>query len=259
MDDVAPEGALHAVFLRSPVAHARIGGLDVAAARGDAGRARGLAPPPTSAGGSTTRWTSSWCSNRDGTLGAAPRRPILAEDRVRYAGEAIALVVAETRAAAMDAAEPIVCRLRRPAGACGDGRGRAGDPPRGAGQRRLRLGVRRRGGGGGGFAAAAHTHAAGADRQPGDGDADGAARLLCGVGRRAAARGLLRAGRLGAAGRAGGAAGAAGGGGAGDDPGRGRRLRDQGLQLSGVFRRRLRGARAGAAGALDEHAAARRC
>ena len=36
-------------------------------------------------------------------------------------------------------------------------------------------------------------------------------------------------------------------------PGRRRRLRDQGLQLPGVFRRRLRRARARAAGALDEH------
>ena len=45
--------------------------------------------------------------NRDGTRGAAPRRPILAEERVRYAGEPIALVVAESRAAAMDAVEVI--------------------------------------------------------------------------------------------------------------------------------------------------------
>ena len=45
--------------------------------------------------------------NRDRSRGAAPRRPILAEERVRYAGEPIALVVAESRAAAMDAAEVI--------------------------------------------------------------------------------------------------------------------------------------------------------
>ena len=47
--------------------------------------------------------------NRDGSRGAAPRRPILADDRVRYAGEAIAIVVAETREAALDAAELIAC------------------------------------------------------------------------------------------------------------------------------------------------------
>jgi aerobic carbon-monoxide dehydrogenase large subunit len=45
--------------------------------------------------------------NRDGSRGAAPVRPILAADRVRYAGEALALVVAGTRAEAMDAAEAV--------------------------------------------------------------------------------------------------------------------------------------------------------
>ncbi len=62
-------------------------------------------------------------ANRDGTDGAAPRRPILAEDTVRYAGEAIAIVVAETRAAGARRARPDRLRLRGPAGACRD-RGR---------------------------------------------------------------------------------------------------------------------------------------
>jgi aerobic carbon-monoxide dehydrogenase large subunit len=44
---------------------------------------------------------------RDGSRAAAPRRPILAETHVRYAGEAVAVVIAETRAAALDAAELI--------------------------------------------------------------------------------------------------------------------------------------------------------
>jgi carbon-monoxide dehydrogenase large subunit len=47
--------------------------------------------------------------NRDGSRGAAPRRPILADTHVRYAGEAIAMVVAETREAALDAAELVAC------------------------------------------------------------------------------------------------------------------------------------------------------
>jgi carbon-monoxide dehydrogenase large subunit len=45
--------------------------------------------------------------NQDGTKGAAPVRPILAVDRVRHVGEPIAFVVAETLAAARDAAELI--------------------------------------------------------------------------------------------------------------------------------------------------------
>ena len=144
-------------------------------------------------------------------------------------------------------------RLRRPAGACGDRGRRPDDPPGGSGQPGLRLGLRRRGGGGGGLRGGGAHHAARARRQPGDGDADGAARLLRGMGRAAAARGLLGPGGLGAARRAGRAARPGGRGGQGDDAGRGRRLRDEGLQLPGVFRRGLRRARARAAGALDEH------
>jgi carbon-monoxide dehydrogenase large subunit len=45
--------------------------------------------------------------NRDGTDGAAPERPILARGRVRHVGEPVAMVVAETLAAARDAAEMI--------------------------------------------------------------------------------------------------------------------------------------------------------
>ena len=37
IDDAAPEGALHAVFLRSPVAHARVLSIDVSDAAGAPG------------------------------------------------------------------------------------------------------------------------------------------------------------------------------------------------------------------------------
>jgi carbon-monoxide dehydrogenase large subunit len=45
--------------------------------------------------------------NQDGTKGAAPVRPILADTHVRHVGEAVAFVVAETLAQARDAAELI--------------------------------------------------------------------------------------------------------------------------------------------------------
>ena len=230
LDDVAPEGAAHAVFFRSPVAHARIAGLDVGEAAAAARGAGGLSPPPTSRGGSRTRWTSSWCATA--TARAAPRRAgrCWPTTRVRYAGEAIAVVVAETRAAAMDAVELIACDFDDLPVHVATAGGRPADPPRGAGQRRLRLGLRRRGGGGGGLRGGGAYHAARADRQPGDGDADGAARLLRRVGRGAAARRLLRPGGLGAEGRAGREARPRARGGAGDDARRRRRLRDQGLQ-----------------------------
>ncbi len=108
MDDVAPEGTTHAVFFRSPVAHARITGLDV----GEAAAAPGVLAVYVAgdfAGKMKNAMDFSVVKNRDGSRGASPVRPILADDRVCYAGEAIAMVVAETKLAALDAAELIVC------------------------------------------------------------------------------------------------------------------------------------------------------
>ncbi len=75
--------------------------------------------------------------------------PVLAAHRVRYVGEPVAIVVAETAAQALDAAEAVVLevdelrrRLERRARGCGR---RAGDLGRGAGQRLPGLGRRRRG------------------------------------------------------------------------------------------------------------------
>ena len=67
--------------------------------------------------------------NRDGSRGAKPPRPILAEDRVRYAGEAMAMVVAETPAAALDAAEMIVFDLEDLPVHVATAVGRAADAP----------------------------------------------------------------------------------------------------------------------------------
>jgi carbon-monoxide dehydrogenase large subunit len=110
LDDVAPAGALHAAFFRSPVAHGRIVALDVSAAAA----APGVVAVYTAAdlaGGLENSVDFDVVTNRDGTEGAAPRRPVLAEDVVRYAGEAIALVVAESRAAGLDAIEAIDCEI----------------------------------------------------------------------------------------------------------------------------------------------------
>jgi len=46
--------------------------------------------------------------NRDGTKGAGPLRPMLAKDRVRYVGEPVAVIIADTIAQARDAAELIM-------------------------------------------------------------------------------------------------------------------------------------------------------
>ena len=108
VDDATPEGAAHAVFFRSPVGHGRITALDVS----DARALPGVLAVVTAAdldGRMANAMDFETVSNRDGSSGAAPLRPILATDAVRYAGEAIAMVVAETRAAALDALDAIVC------------------------------------------------------------------------------------------------------------------------------------------------------
>lgn len=106
IDDATPEGALHAVFFRSPVAHARVTSLDV----GAAAEAPGVAAIYTAKdfeGKLESSIGASVVKNRDGSRGANPRRPVLADDTVRFAGEALAIVLADTREAGLDAAELI--------------------------------------------------------------------------------------------------------------------------------------------------------
>ena len=106
MDDLIPEGALHAVFLRSTVAHGNLSTVDTSAAK-DLPGVVAVYTAPDLAGHLVNAMDYSLVRNRDGSRGAAPVRPMLATDRLRYVGEAIAMVVAETRAAALDAAEAI--------------------------------------------------------------------------------------------------------------------------------------------------------
>src|SRR5215472_9605060 len=88
LDDVAPPGTLHAFVVRSPVAHARITGVDIAQAREAPGVAAvftasdlaGIGPMPGAEGlppGSPN-----------------PAYPVLAQDTVLWAGQPVALVVA---------------------------------------------------------------------------------------------------------------------------------------------------------------------
>lgn len=105
IDDVRPDGVAHAVVLRSPHAHARIVGLDVEAAR----TAEGVQCVLTAAEltGLGPLKSLSRVIGRDGRPNAEPRRPILAEERVHHVGEAVAFVVAEHFAQALDASELI--------------------------------------------------------------------------------------------------------------------------------------------------------
>ncbi len=108
VDDIAPQGALVTYFLRSPVAHAEITELDVSAARDMPGVHLVLTADDLVAAGIDTAMKAGLVNNQDGTPGAAPVRPILAVGRVRFVGEPIAAVVAETMEQARDAAEEIL-------------------------------------------------------------------------------------------------------------------------------------------------------
>jgi aerobic carbon-monoxide dehydrogenase large subunit len=95
-DDLTVPGALQAVFVRAPLAHGRIEAVRVTAAAAMPGvvgvfTAADLALPPMPAG----------------TAPAAFARPVLADTTVRFLGEPVALVVAGTRAQALDAAEAV--------------------------------------------------------------------------------------------------------------------------------------------------------
>jgi carbon-monoxide dehydrogenase large subunit len=112
-DDIAADGALHMVLLRSPYAHADIRSIDVSAALampGVAGALTGadlvaadIGPLP---GGSTRT------KRADGSVSSGPPRDALAVARVRFVGEAVAAIFAETRAQAEDAVERIAVDYR---------------------------------------------------------------------------------------------------------------------------------------------------
>jgi carbon-monoxide dehydrogenase large subunit len=108
VDDIVPDGALHAVFLRSPVAHATISSLDVEAAREAPGVHLVLTAADLEAAGVLLGMRATLVPNRDGTQANNPERPVLARDRMRFVGEAVVMVVADSMAAARDALEMIV-------------------------------------------------------------------------------------------------------------------------------------------------------
>jgi carbon-monoxide dehydrogenase large subunit len=99
VDDVASPHAHHLAFVRSPVASGRITGLDVEEAR----TLPGVIAVLTSADLGHPHLTA--VLERDEFVPTA--MPLLAHDRVRYAGEPVVAVVADSRYAAEDAAEAV--------------------------------------------------------------------------------------------------------------------------------------------------------
>jgi aerobic carbon-monoxide dehydrogenase large subunit len=102
VDDVARPGMLHACFVRSPFARARIGGIDTSEARAIPGVHAVLVAADVNPGA-----REQWHTAMGPDVPEVPRPP-LAEGEVRFAGDPVALVVAESRYVAEDAADLVV-------------------------------------------------------------------------------------------------------------------------------------------------------
>ena len=105
VDDIAPDGALHAHVVRSQVAHGTLRGIDISMAEAAEGVALVLTAETLDVADDTISY--SVIKNTDGSKAAAPDRTILARGKVRFVGEPVAFVVAETLKQAKDAAELI--------------------------------------------------------------------------------------------------------------------------------------------------------
>jgi carbon-monoxide dehydrogenase large subunit len=106
---------LHAVFVRSPAAHASIKSIDVSRAATAPGvvfaltgpeLVKELPPVPDTQLALPSKWTALVQHNF-----INPQQPLLAYDKVRHVGEAVAVIVAESRHAAEDAAQLVELAL----------------------------------------------------------------------------------------------------------------------------------------------------
>ena len=113
--DLKFPGTLHAAFVRSQVAHARIRSVDLSKAATAPGVAYVLSgaeliqllPPVPDTQLSLPR---KWTTQVQHTF-LNPQQPLLAHDKVRHVGEAVAVILAESRYLAEDAAELVTLDL----------------------------------------------------------------------------------------------------------------------------------------------------
>lgn len=110
-DDINRNGQLHAYFIRSDVAHANIKSIDVR----EAAKSEGVIAIYTGEdiaadgiGGPICGWAP---TNRDGSAPKEPPHPLLAVGKVRYVGDHIAVVIANSLSDAQAAAEKVAIDL----------------------------------------------------------------------------------------------------------------------------------------------------
>ena len=107
VDDLALARATYAQFLRSPHAHAKIKSIDTSAAKAMPGVVAiftGKDIADAKVGGLICGWV---VKDKHGQPHKAPPHPVMAVDTVRYVGDTVAMVVANSHDEAKDAAEAI--------------------------------------------------------------------------------------------------------------------------------------------------------
>jgi aerobic carbon-monoxide dehydrogenase large subunit len=102
VDDIKLPGMLHAAFVRSPLAHARVLSIDVSAARALPGVVAALTGAELE---EITVPGPDALMALIGVEGPAPEFTLLATDKVRFAGDPVAIVIAESRYVAEDGCE----------------------------------------------------------------------------------------------------------------------------------------------------------
>ncbi|MEJ6784598.1 xanthine dehydrogenase family protein molybdopterin-binding subunit [Aminobacter sp. Piv2-1] len=107
VDDMVVPGMKHAAFVRSPHAHADIKKIDIKAAEGMPGVIAVLTGRQLKADGIGNLICGWMIHSKDGSPMKMGAWSPLAVDRVRYVGDAVAIVVAETKGQARDAAEAV--------------------------------------------------------------------------------------------------------------------------------------------------------
>ena len=104
-DNLTRPDLAHLVLVRSPHAHAKIVGIDTAAARKSPGVIAVFTGDYMAKEGAGDFSFPAMFPNADGSMPEMTPRPSLAHEAVRYVGEAVVAIVAETREQAQDAVE----------------------------------------------------------------------------------------------------------------------------------------------------------
>jgi carbon-monoxide dehydrogenase large subunit len=111
-DDINRPGQLYASFVRSPHAHAELRRVDTARAKAAAGVVAVYTAADLQAAGLGSLPCGWAVKNKDGSPMAEPPHPVLAQGHVRHVGDPVALVIADSKEAAQEAADLVAVDYR---------------------------------------------------------------------------------------------------------------------------------------------------